>query len=317
MTGLANDRGIIPTMKRDTSMPTLQKELQEKMAAATLEKSPAKKPTKAAELTKAASEAKEKAHQIYTPSQVIGVFADNFDKQTSTKLKSLYDDLLSEFSSEANSRIEIGSTLLKIRLLIGDTFGKFLSTCVVETLRKSVVTCYNYIALSEVFSLKFAKNKVFRDALARIWGAEGCFDPVNGELKPAVDQAIKAIGGIPESPDSGVCEVAARKFVVAVDLLVKGSRQAQPGGRTWDAETITKKHENVVKGFTAFIMNKSVSSMRAQKLFQELVTIAMVEMAPSNVRAAWDSALKQISEKKMEVKKAHEDVQQTVAEASA
>src|ERR1700739_595821 len=162
--------------------------------------------SKPEELKKAATDAKAKETEIFTPSQVIGVFTENLSKEVQPKLKSLYDDLLEEFASEASSRIEIGRTLTEIRELLGDTFGQFLKNCVVEVLRKSLPTCYNYIALYEVFSLKFARNKVVKTALSRIWGAEGCFDTVNGKLKPAVDQAIGATGGIPESTDSGTCE---------------------------------------------------------------------------------------------------------------
>lgn len=283
------------------------------MAAKTLETSPATKPTEA--LKTAAKDAKSKVVEIFTPSQVIGKFAENLPKEESTKLKSLYDDLLSEFASEAQSRIEIGSTLISIRQLLGENFGRFLSDCVQTTLRKSLSTCYSYIAVASAFNLKFAKNKVVKTALSRIWGAEGCFDTVNGELKPAVDEAIGASGGIPESSDSLTCETWARKFVANVDKLVARSREAQPGGRKWDAETMTKKHVGVVKGFRSFITNKSVSANKAIKLLTAILVEAMVEMSASDIKQAMADATTQISNRKLEVKKAHEEVTQTEATA--
>jgi hypothetical protein len=295
-------------------MPTMKQQLQEKLAAGTLAVSPAKSPV-TDELKKRATEAKAKVTEIFTPSQVIGTFTEALPKDQSSKLKSLYDDLLSEFANEAQSRVEIGSTLISIRELLGENFGKFLADCVVKALRKSLPTCYRYIALASAFNHKFAKNKVFKTALSRIWGGEGCFDSVNGELKPAVDEAIGAIGGIPESTDSAVCEVAAQKFVDAVDKLVSNSRSAIPGGRKWDAETMTKKHVGVVKGFRAFITNKSVSANRAIKLLTALLVDAMVEMSANDIKTAFDAATKQISERKMEVKKAHDEIAETVAVA--
>ncbi len=295
---------------------TMKQELQEKLAAGTLAVSPAK-PVVTEDLKKAATEAKAKVVAIFTPSQVIGTFAENLDKETSSKLKSMYDDLLSEFASEAQSRIAIGTTLVEIRTLLGENFGKFLKDCVVVTLRKSIVTCYNYIALSQAFNLKFAKNKVVKTALSRIWGAEGCFDQVNGELKSAVDEAIGATGGIPESTDSITCETWARKFVANVDKLVANGRSATPGGRKWDAETMTKKHVGLVKGFRSFITNKSVSANRAIKLLTALLVEAMVEMSANDIKAAFDAATKQISERKLEVKKAHDEIAETTSEAVA
>ncbi len=292
---------------------TMKQAIGEAMAAKTLEMSPATKPSEA--LKVAAKEAKDKVVQIFTPSQVIGTFAENLAPDTSKKLKSLYDNLLSEFASEAQSRIEIGTTLVSIRELLGENFGKFLADCVQKTLRKSLSTCYSYIALSQAFNLKFARNKVVKVALSRIWGAEGCFDTVNGELKPAVDEAIGASGGIPESTDSLTCETWARKFVANVDKLVASSREAQPGGRKWDAETITKKQVGVVKGFRSFITNKSVSSNRAIKLLTSILVEAMVEMSASDIKQAMSDATVQISNRKLEVKKAHEDVVATEATA--
>jgi hypothetical protein len=276
-------------------------------------KSPAVKPAEA--LTKAATEAKSKVVEIFTPSQVIGTFVSNLDKDTGKKLLPLYDNLLEEFASEAQSRIEIGSTLISIRELLGENFGSFLDNCVSGVLRKSRATCYNYIAIAQAFNLKFARNKVVKTALSRIWGAEGCFDSVNGELKPAVDEAIGASGGIPESTDSLTCETWARKFVANVDKLVARSREAQPGGRKWDAETMTKKHSSVVKGFNSFITNKSVSAKRAIKLLTDVLVVAMVEMSASDIKQAMADATTQISTRKLEVKKAHEEIVQTEATA--
>lgn len=266
-------------------------------------------------LQASAKEAKEKVVAIFTPSQVISQFSSNLDKETAKKLAPLYDDLLSEFASEAQSRIEIGSTLISTRELLGENFRKFLEDCVVKALRKSLATCYNYIALAQAFNLKFAKNKVVKTALSRIWGAEGCFDSQNGELKAAVDEAIGASGGIPESNDSQTCETWVRTFVRNVDKLVTDGRQAQPGGRKWDAETMTKKHVAVVKGFRSYITNKSVSAARATKLLTAILVDAMVEMSASEIARAMDDAKAQISQRKLEVKKAHEEQQEVAATA--
>jgi hypothetical protein len=292
---------------------TMKQALGAAMASKTLEASPAVKPTET--LTKAATEAKAKVTPIFTPSQVIGTFASNLDKDTSKKLLPLYDNLLEKFASEAQSRIEIGSTLISIRELLGENFGKFLADCVQGVLRKSLATCYNYIAIASAFNLKFARNKVVKVALSRIWGAEGCFDSVNGELKPAVDEAIGASGGIPESTDSLTCETWARTFVRNVDKLVSQSREPQPGGRKWDSETMKKKHANVVNGFNAFVTKKGVSSERAIKLLTDILVVAMVEMSASGIKKAMADAATEISNKKLEVKKAHEEIEQVEATA--
>lgn len=268
---------------------------------------PANKPNGQTEQIKAAAE---KAKQVVTvtPSQAIGIFTENLPKDQSTKLKSLYDDLLSEFAQESQSRISIGKTLVQTRELLGENFGKFLQDCVVKVLRKSPATCYNYIALSQAFSLKFAKNNVIATALFRIWGAEGAFDSVNGELKPAVDQAIGACGGIPETKDSATCETWARKFIETCDALVKQGRSAQVN-RGWDAETMDAKAANVIKSFRTFITNKSVSAKRAQKLLTAVLVEAMQEMSGAEIRLALELAAKQIGEKKADIKEHAENQQ--------
>lgn len=273
-------------------------------------KTASNKPNGQTEQIKAAAE---KAKQVvtFTPSQAIGIFTENLPKDQSSKLKSLYDDLLSEFAQESQSRISIGKTLIQTRELLGENFGKFLQDCVVKVLRKSPATCYNYIALSQAFSLKFAKNNVIATALFRIWGAEGAFDSVNGELKPAVDQAIGACGGIPETKDSATCETWARKFIETCDALVKQGRSAQVT-RGWDAETMATKHANVVKAFRSFITNKSVSAKRASKLLVDVLVEAMQEMSGSEIRTALETAAKQIGEKKADIKE-HAENQQLVA----
>lgn len=267
-------------------------------------------------LVAVAEDAKAAKQTIYTPSQVIGTFTEplaQVDKSKASKLKGLYDDLLEGFANESQGRISVGGTLVKIQELLGEDFTKFLNDCVVKTLRKSIRTCWGYIALYRVFSHKFP-NPVFKTALSRIWGAEGCFDTVNGELSPAVDQAIGAIGGIPAiGTDSVTCEVKAREFVAAVDKLVAQGRKAEPGGRKWDAATMDKKHESVVKGFKSYIGNKSVSANRATKLLTAILVEAMVEMSVADVNNAFTNAKTEISNRKLNVKKAHDEENQAVA----
>jgi hypothetical protein len=255
-----------------------------------------------------------KAEEVLTPSQAIGQFTENLDKQTSTKLKNLYDDLLAEFAAETNSKIEIGATLNSVKELLGDTFSGFLKECVESILRKSRATCYNYMALAEAFALKFAKNKVVKTALARIWSAENCFDRTNGKLKPEVDQAIAAAGGIPESTDSQTCEVWVRKFRDKVDKLVKETRSATPGGRqkedvkAWDTETVSKKMSGLTKGFSAFIGNSGVTSELAQQLLKDILVIAGIEMSRASYANVLQEATKEIAIKTKQVKMAANSV---------
>lgn len=213
---------------------------------------------------------------IFTPMQVLGQFEQDLDKQTSKELTPLYENLLDEFASEANSRINIGKTLIAIRKLLGDVFGQFLQKCVVKELRKSAPTCYRYIGLADAFNLKFFKSKPVSVALSRIWDAEGCFDTTTGELKPVVDKAILACGGIPENADSDTAETWARKFVDTVDSLVSNKRKAQvKGNKAWDADTYAKKHDALIGKWKNFAANKSngVTSKRIIATMAEMLAI--------------------------------------------
>ncbi len=250
----------------------------------------------------AAQVAKEKANGalVQTPTQAIGIFAENLPTDTGRNLKSLYGDLLAEFSQEGSSKVAIGKTLVSIKELLGENFGKFLDDCVAKTLRRSLATCYNYIALFKAANLKFAKNKVVADALFRIWDAKGCFDSVNGELSPAVDKAIKALDGIPESTDSQLCETWVRRFIVEVDKLVGNGRAARTAAG-WDSETMTKKHVAVVKGFRAYVTNKSVSSNRAISLLTDVMVEALTEMSPSSLTTAIENAKAKIAKRRAQI----------------
>ncbi len=270
-------------------MPDTKKEKQSKSNGA------------AEEIKNAAEQAKQPA-QILTPSQAIGIFTENLPKEQAQVVKADYDKLLTEFANEGSSKISIGKLLREVQQTLGENFLKFLDDCIVKVLRKSRATCYNYMALASVATLKFAKNKVVATALFRIWSAEGMYDSVNGELKPEVDQAIAACGGIPESTDSATCEQWARKFIEAADALVRGQRQAQPGGKRWDAETVTAKSAAVVKAYNAFITNKSVSSKKAIALLTEVLVVSMVEMSAVHVREALENATKRVSERKADIK---------------
>jgi hypothetical protein len=255
-----------------------------------------------AETIATAAAAAAKPAPILTPSQAIGIFTENLPKEQAQLVKADYDKLLTEFANESGSRITIGKLLREVQETLGENFSKFLDDCIVKVLRKSRATCYSYMALASLATLKFAKNKVVSTALFRIWGAEGSFDSVNGELKPVVDQAIGACGGIPESTDSATCEQWVRKFVDTVDQMVRGGRQAQPGGKRWDAETITTKSAQVVKAYRTFITNQSVSAKKASALLTAILVESMVEMSASEVRTALDAAVKQVSERKADIK---------------
>jgi hypothetical protein len=232
-----------------------------------------------AQLEKAADEHLKKVEEsknALTPMQVIGTFTEHLAKPTAKVVKSLYSDLLDEFTKESTSRIAIGNTLNRLREELGENFRTFLKECVITTLRKSQSTCYNYMALSDAANITFAKNRPVRDSLFRIWGAEGCYDTENGKLLPVVNDAILACGGIPESSDSVTSEQWSRKFVTTVDKLLRNGRKAEPGGRSWDASTIGTKNAQVVKAFRAFIRNKSVSKDLALNLFTDVVYEAMM-----------------------------------------
>jgi hypothetical protein len=231
-----------------------------------------------ASLEQAATEhiAKAEAKNSLTPMQVIGTFSENLSKAQSKVVKSLYDDLLKEFAAEGTSKIAIGKTLNRLRDELGDKYRTFMKDCVFGILRKSQATCYSYMALADAATLKFAKSVKVSSALFRIWGAEGCFDTENGKLSPVVDQAILACAGVPEETDSQGAEQWARKFVSTVDKLLKDSRAAQPGGRSWTAEVITAKKAQTIKGFRAFLKNQAVSKDLAMQLFADLVFEAIL-----------------------------------------
>jgi hypothetical protein len=242
-----------------------------------VEETPA--PTVTAQLEKAADEHLAKAEakkSELTPSQAIGIFAENLAKPTAKLVKSLYNDLLAEFAAEGTSKIAIGKTLMRLRDELGENYRTFAKDCVITVLRKSEATLYNYIALAEVATLTFASNKVVASALFRIWSAEGCFDSVNGKLKPEVGNAIKACGGIPESTDSLTCEQWARKFVTTIDKLNRTSRSAQVGGRAWDVDTTAKKSAQTIKAFRAYIKNQAVSKDLALNLFTDIAIEAIL-----------------------------------------
>lgn len=259
-------------------------------------------------ITQAAKAAAEKAKVILTPSQAIGQFADTQPKENQTKLKNIYDGLLDSFAQESQSRITIGKLLMQAKDLLGDSFGGasgFLKACVVDVLRKSEATCYNYMALASAATVKFAKNPVVSTALFRIWGAEGAYDTTNGKLKDAVDMAIAACGGIPEERDSALCESWARKFIQACDSLTQ-KRNAQVD-RTWDLETIKKKHESIKNAFSGFLKNKSVNSKRATALLTDLLIVAANELSVMHLRSAWETMLSKRTETTGEIKEHSEE----------
>jgi hypothetical protein len=263
--------------------------------------------TPAGNIATAAAAAKKDEGSVLTPAQAIGIFTEPLAKDERGKLKTIYETILDGFSAEGQSKITIGRAMNEARVLLGETFGKFLQDCVVKVLRKSSATCYNYMALATAAVHQFGANKVVADAVFRIWSAEGCFDTQNGELKPVVKEAIGAAGGIPESTDSATCEAWARQFVNAVDRLVATARQAAPGGRKWDAETIAKKQALVVKGFHSFVTNKSVSARKAIALLSALMVEALVEMSATDINEAIDKARAQVKERKAEINKVHEE----------
>ena len=267
-------------------------------------KSPSK--SSAQVLIESADKAVAKVKQIFTPSQVIGTFCENLPKDQSTEVKSLYNHLLDAFSDESSSKLEIGKTLLTLREKLGENYAKFEADCIISVLRKSLGTLRNYMAMSQAFSLKFAKaSQTARTALSRIWSAEGCYDTQNGELKPTVDEAIAASGGLPDSNDSLICETWARKFVDACDRLVKQARKPQVG-RAWDAETISKKNAAIVKQFRAFIAHKSVSSKKAIALLAAVLVEARLEMSAQAVTDAMNMATEQIAKRTADIKETAE-----------
>jgi hypothetical protein len=125
---------------------------------------------------------------------------------------------------EPQSKINIGLLLLRGREELGEAYPKFRRECV-KKFRKSESTLNRYVALAGAASHRFARSRAVKEALFPIWNAEECFDPVTGELKPVVDEAIKACNGIPEDADSVTAEEWARKFVATVDALVKDRRR--------------------------------------------------------------------------------------------
>lgn len=245
--------------------------------------------TPTGKIATAATEAKAAEGNLLTPDQMIGQFAETLDKQAQPKIKDLYTKIREGFASEGQSRISIGRALNEARTLLGENFGKFVQDCVVKELRKSSKTCYNYMALASAAVHQFAANKVIATALFSIWSAEGCFDSENGDLKPAVKEAVLACGGIPDSQDSQVCEQWARKFVVAVDKLVTKTRVAQ-AGRKWTAEVIKAKAERIVSQFVTF-MDKT-NTKRSMAVLSALVVKALSEgMSIDAVNEAFDAGL--------------------------
>lgn len=275
-----------------------------------------KKVGKAEEISNAAQTAKVAvpASEL-SPYQVLETLADGLHNNVkATLMKTLGQELLEEFALESTSKIAIGRTLNRCQIELGEAFATFRRDFVEGSLRKSTATIYNYMALAEAAGYKFsAASQAAKTALFRIWAAEGCYDTANGKLKPVVDTAIKAVGGLCESKDSGEAETWARKFVDTCDKLIKGERQAAPGGRTWDAETMTEKHANVVKAYNGFITNKSVSAKKAIALLADLLVVSMVEMSAADIKAAWEIASKQVQQKKTDIK----EVADTRAEAAA
>jgi len=272
--------------------------------------------SKSEKIEQAANEAKQAAKvvPIFSPSQVIEQFSTDLAKDTRALLLPAYDELLEEFATEGNSRIAIGSTLVRIRGFMGEHWGLFLEKCVVKALNKVKQTCYNYIGLAQVFNLKFDRNRVVRTALLRIWDGQGCYDTENGELKPVVDTAIKANGGIPESTDSQTCEVWARQFVDTVNKLVRqaNGRSASPDGRSWDVETMKKKHEQVILNFTKFITHKNVSTKRATALLTDILVVAMTPsksgyLQLADVNTAFVNAKDELAKQRTKATKAKQD----------
>jgi hypothetical protein len=260
--------------------------------------------TPAGNIATAAATAKKDEGSILTPAQSIGIFTEAYEvtpegKKTAKELKSLYETILDGFSAEGQSKIAIGRAMNEARVLLGETFGKFLQDCVVKALRKSSATCYNYMALATAAVHQFGANKVVADAVFRIWSAEGCFDTQNGELKPVVKEAIGAAGGIPESTDSAACEAWARHFVNLVDQLVAKTRKAQPGGRKWDAKMVQTKAEELVKKYVTFL-NKTSSKGRkpALTLLTAIVIKSLTEgLEIDAVNEAFDAGLEHYKNK--------------------
>lgn len=237
---------------------------------------PAAAPSASQALENAATVQLEKEKNALTPSQAIGIFGENLAEGQRKVVKSLYDDLLKEFASEGTSKIAIGKTLNRLRDELGEKYRPFMKECVIGILRKSQATCYNYMALADAATLKFAKSGKVSTALFRIWGAEGCFDSENGKLSPVVDEAILACYGVPEDTDSQGAEQWARKFVGTVDRLIRKGRAAEPGGRSWTPEVITAKKVQVIKGFRGYIKNQAVSKDLAMQLFSDIAYEAIL-----------------------------------------
>ncbi|MBO0887665.1 hypothetical protein J2P12_01040 [Candidatus Bathyarchaeota archaeon] len=265
-----------------------------------------------------AEETKKKETEVFSPMQAIGQFASNLDKDRKDKILPLWDELLDEFASEGNSKIQIGNTLRKCESVLGDVWSTFLDV-IKKTLRRDRSTCYVYIGIADSFNFAFAKNVVVKNALARFWDAKGAFDSTNGKPLPVLDKAIKACGGIPETTDSQTCEVWAQVFVDTLDGMVRGNRKAQVD-KTWDSETFKKNHERVVKAFQSFVTNKNVDSRHAVLMLRDILLAAMEPkvMGPANVNAAFTAAQVELSKRKKRTQEMVEKLSEgTVAEARA
>jgi hypothetical protein len=252
----------------------------------------------AQKLVAAAEETKKKDSEVFSPMQAIGQFAANLDKDRKDAILPLWDELLDEFASEGNSRINIGNTLRKCESVCGDIWNTFLDV-VKKTLRRDRSTCYVYMGLADSFNFAFAKNVVVKNALARFWDAKGAFDSTNGKPLPALEKAIKACGGIPTTTDSQTCEVWAQVFVNTIDEMVRGKRKAQVD-KTWDSETYKEKHKAVIDRFHAFVINKNVDSKRQVLMLRDILLDAMDPkiMGAAKVNEAFTSAQIELSRRR-------------------
>jgi len=128
---------------------------------------------------------------------------------------------------EPQSKIVVGLWLLDARETLGEAYPRFRRECA-KVFRKSESTLNRYVALAQAVSHRFAASRAIKEALFPIWSAEECFDNGAGELRPVLNEAVKACNGIPGNADSATAEEWARKFVATVDALVRNNRGHYP-----------------------------------------------------------------------------------------
>lgn len=246
---------------------------------------------KALEAAANAAEVKAKKEKaILTPAQILSQLAEKMPNRT--EVTSIGQELMEAFSDVSESKIDCGRLLDKAQSAWGENWPSFRDKFIVASLRKSVDTISNYIALYRAFSLEFARTSAeFRHALRRIWSAERCFDTTNGELKPVVREAIAAIGGmdaLTKATSGEECAVLAEKFVGICDTLNRNKRQ---GARQWTAEKMTEKKIAIVKALG--VIGEKTSGEFLAKVFHDLCYKALALLGDDAVEKIFNTAMEE------------------------